>query len=112
MDRKYFQITYDFDKLSDDEKKSILAIAQQNWKNGKAVSAGWKSIAKVENDGWISIDNPPPHSDRYLCQIKLKNEGVKTEIHYLCHNNNEYNKEVLGVTHWQYLPNEAESKNE
>lgn len=90
-------------------------ISEQNQKgvrNEKAVCAGWESIAKVENNGWISIDNPPPHSDRYLCQIKLKNEGVKTEIHYLCHNNNEYNKEVLGVTHCQYLPDEAENKNE
>lgn len=53
MNNKYFQITYEFDKLSDDEKKSILVIAEQSWKDGKAVSAGWESVTKVENDGWI-----------------------------------------------------------
>lgn len=34
MTDKYFQITYDFDKLTEDQKKVILAIAQQHWKEG------------------------------------------------------------------------------
>lgn len=112
MNNKYFQITYDFDKLSDDEQKAVIEQAQQGFKDGKVAVAGWESIAKVENNGWISIDNPPQHSDRYLCQVKSRNGEISIEINYLYSDDNTYNKRILGVTHWQYLPDEVESENE
>lgn len=109
---KYFSITYDMSKLSDDEQKAVIAEAGSLFRSQKAVCAGWESIAKVENNGWISIDNPPPHSDRYLCQVKSRNGEISIEINYLYSDDNAYNKRILGVTHWQYLPDEAESENE
>ena len=40
---KYFSITYDMSKLSDDEQKAVIAEASSLFQSGKAVSAGWES---------------------------------------------------------------------
>lgn len=66
----------------------------------------------ISSGGWIDIDNPPKKSGRYLCQLKLRDGTTKIEINYLFSDDNDYNKKFLGVTHWQYLPDEAESENE
>lgn len=79
MNNKYFQITYNFDKLSDDEKQAIFATAQQNWKDGKAVSAGWESVAKVESDGWISVDDGLPNPEQ---EIKFLDDSFEPKNFY------------------------------
>lgn len=39
---RYFSITYDTSKLSDDEKRKLFADAQALFQSGKAVGAGWE----------------------------------------------------------------------
>lgn len=44
MDKpKYFSITYDMSKLSDEEQKAVIADASSLFQSGKAVAAGWES---------------------------------------------------------------------
>ena len=62
---KYFSITYDMSKLSDDEQKAVIAEASSLFQSGKAVSAGWES----GDNGWISVDDKLP-----------PNKGVQKEI--------------------------------
>lgn len=82
-------------------------ILLENFKLGVRIAT---SIL-TENSGWVDIDNPPKKSGRYLCQLKLRDGITKIEINYLFSDDNDYNKKFLGVTHWQYLPDEVESEN-
>lgn len=53
---KYFSITYDMSKLSDDEQKAVIAEASSLFRSQKAVCAGWEKDG-VTNNGWISTDD-------------------------------------------------------
>lgn len=96
---KYFSITYDMSKLSDDEQKAVIAEASSFFRSQKAVCAGWES----SDNGWISVDDelPPNGGDFWLVYT---DKGRIAECRYFSDEwittycNNER------VTHWQPLP--------
>ncbi|OPH36756.1 DUF551 domain-containing protein [Moraxella lacunata] len=116
---KYFSITYDMSKLSDDEQKAVIAEASSLFARQKAVCAGWESF--VDN-GWISVDNTPPEDIELLLYHPEMNKTVKgyyavdntpitdddgKEYAYSHWFDDEYGSfawEFDEISHWQPLP--------
>ena len=111
MDRKYFQITYDFDKLNDSEKQAVFAEATKVFDgSGKVIVSGWEGNVDIECGGWFRINNNddlPKHSDFYLiCRFNECTGGPEITISWF----DTKTKKFLDcdfqdkVTHWRYMP--------
>ena len=101
---KYFSITYDMSKLSDDEQKAVIAEASSLFARQKAVCAGWENDG-ITNNGWISVDDRlPSFHDMVLvygnfCYVITAELSGKGKWDY-----SELMPCDSKVTHWQPLP--------
>lgn len=114
MEFKYFSITYNMRKLSDNEKQVVFDEAKKSFANGKAITAGWVNATQEEDtstyDGWFAVDDELPSQEGfYLIFDELL--GVSITRYYP---NFTYNNKILeenffdgfeNVTHWAYVPN-------
>ncbi|AWY19926.1 DUF551 domain-containing protein [Moraxella bovis] len=83
---KYFSITYDMSKLSDDEQKAVIAEASSLFRSQKAVCAGWENDG-VTNNGWISVDDAlPTQSDQYWVAYRpISNYNLNEKTTEICY---------------------------
>ncbi|STY93185.1 DUF551 domain-containing protein [Moraxella bovis] len=101
---KYFSITYDMSKLSDDEQKAVIAEASSLFRSQKAVCAGWENDG-VTNNGWISVDDRLPPLETVVLVYQRPLRYVLT-AEYLGdrYEFSELMPHDTRVTHWQPLP--------
>lgn len=96
---KYFSITYDMSRLSDDEQKAMIAEASSLFRSHKAVCAGWED--GVTNNGWISVDDEllKQYANKeiliYVCDTVKKAIYSVDGSHYIDDDGKEYQ-----YAHW------------
>ncbi|WP_115004609.1 hypothetical protein [Moraxella lacunata] len=94
---KYFSITYDMSKLSDDEQKAVIAEASSLFRSQKAVCAGWENDG-VTNNGWKSVRKHglPEENGKYLVYSCVKENVWLSNFDGYCGFNFHHEK----VTHY------------
>lgn len=102
---KYFSITYDMSKLSDDEQKAVIAEASSLFSSQKAVCAGWES-GDIVNNGWISVDDELPKQKGYYLIYCFDHFDEQHEIQIEYFSGKDFNADLdVDVLYWQPLPN-------
>lgn len=115
---KYFSITYDMSKLSDDEQKAVIDEASSLFSSQKAVCAGWES-GDIVNNGWISVDDELPDNESEVLGYRESFKYGDLIYHCVFKDGLFLDRLTFNpagkskITHWQYLPQPPkELKNE